>query len=148
VRIADRSLALCRQRGLTVPVPSEPYPFLLFLTLIQTTLDTVENNYILSVMAMKRVDGFCLWNIDVPLPTANPILALLTTYLVMVNAWIDLTSHAIEGFVSWVFNTMNVLSRMAENAAERRKQPHGSRSSTVGQPATVFCNDLVLYLQY
>ncbi|KAH8629748.1 hypothetical protein IG631_14325 [Alternaria alternata] len=81
-------------------------------------------------MAMERVDGFCFWNIDVPLPTANPILALLTTCLVMVNVWMDLTSHALERFVSWVFNTMNVLSRMAETAASRREQPRGSRPST------------------
>lgn len=95
-------------------------------------------------MAMKRVDGFCLWNIDVPLPTANPILALLTTCLVMVNVWMDLTSHALERFVSWVFNTMNVLSRMAETAASCREQPRGSRPSTVSLPTTVCCDDPVL----
>jgi hypothetical protein len=93
---------------------------------------------------MERVDGFCFWNIDVPLPTANPILALLTTCLVMVNVWMDLTSHALERFVSWVFNTMNVLSRMAETAASRREQPRGSRPSTVSLPTTVCCDDPVL----
>jgi hypothetical protein len=88
-------------------------------------------------MAMKRVDGFCLWNIDVPLPIANSILALLITCLVMINDWMDLTSHAIERFVSSVSNTMNLLSRVAENAAGRREQLHGSRPSNVDQPATV-----------
>jgi hypothetical protein len=89
---------------------------------------------------MERVDGFCFWNIDVPLPTANPILALLTTCLIMVNVWMDLTSHALKQFISWVFDTMNVLSRVAENAAGRREQPRGSRPSTVGQSTTVCCD--------
>jgi hypothetical protein len=92
-------------------------------------------------MPMERVDGFCFWNIDVPPPAANPILALLTTCLVVVNVWMDWTSQALERFVSWVFDTMNVLSRVAENAAGRRAQPRGSRPSTVSEPATVCYDD-------
>jgi hypothetical protein len=97
---------------------------------------------------MKRVDGFCLWNIDVPLPAANPILALLTTCLVMVKVWMDLASHALERFVSWLFKTMNVLSRVAENAAGRREQPRGPRPSTVNRSTTVCRNGPVLWLRY
>jgi hypothetical protein len=94
-------------------------------------------------MAMKRVDGFCLWNIDVPLSTANPILALLTTCLVMVNVWMELTSHALERFVSRIFNIMSVLRRVTENTANRREQLHSSRPSTVNQPAAV-CYDHIM----
>ncbi|OWY42215.1 asparagine synthetase [Alternaria alternata] len=44
--------------------------------------------------------------------------------------------YVLERFVSWVFDTMNVLSRVAENATGRREQPRGSRPSTVSQPTT------------
>ncbi|OAL49060.1 hypothetical protein IQ07DRAFT_69866 [Pyrenochaeta sp. DS3sAY3a] len=44
-------------------------------------------------MSEARVDGFCLLNVDVPLPTANPAVALLTACLDTLSTWIDFMSQ-------------------------------------------------------
>jgi len=73
-------------------------------------------------MAEKTIGGFCVWNIDVPLPTANPAIALLTAYLEIANVWMDLASNTLSNFVSWAFDFVTVLGRVVENAAGRREQ--------------------------
>lgn len=87
-------------------------------------------------MSETRVDGFCLLNIDVPLPTANPALALLTVCLSTLGIWVDWTTQSLSNFKSFASHLLNLSDRAVANAVGRRPRPFGGAERTSVAPKT------------
>jgi hypothetical protein len=92
-------------------------------------------------MSKTSVDGFCFLNIDVPLPTANPVLALLTACLNTLNRCMDMLSLFSSRSLSWAYGFITVLVRAVGSAGRQREHLSASRSSTSREPSHV-CNQL------